>query len=157
MTNPYMGYVLEYGPPALLAGLTVWLLWPAEGDRSKLPEWMTRWQRPAQVPLLEAARRAYSETEESDWAKVRRSLPQATADELLVWYASGISKYSTIQGCKPPSITEKPQDCSGYIFVVCDNEIVAKNGPHEIRGLKVSETDLRAFIARFQAYPGGAI
>jgi hypothetical protein len=113
------------------------------------------------VPLMAAVRRAYSETEDSLYARHGRAIAgvgkgEGTPDELLLWYASGLSQHATFWGCEKSLDRSKPQDLENSHFVVQDGEIVAKKlfGDHPMStGLMVSEKELAAFIQRVPKYP----
>jgi hypothetical protein len=112
------------------------------------------------VPLMAAVRRAYSETKDSLYARHGRAIAgasksEAMPDELLLWYASGLSRNAAIWGCEKPSERSKPQDVENCQFAVQDGEVVAKKLQvgQTITRLMVSEKELAAFIQRVPKYP----
>jgi hypothetical protein len=125
------------------------------------------WERPTavindphddKISLMTAVRRAYSETQDSPYAKLRKraasSVGTATSDEMLAWYATEFSQHSTIWGCNEPSNTLEPQDFTDFHFVVQGGEIVAKKPFRDyplITRLMVSEKELVAFIEDVKA------
>ena len=123
-------------------GFTVWRRFPEDRNDDK-------------VPLMIAVRRVCAETEDTLYARHGRAIAgvgkgEGTPDELLLWYASGLSQHATIWGC------EKSLDIENCHFVVQDGEIVAKKifGDHPmITRLMVSEKELVAFIQRVPKYP----
>jgi hypothetical protein len=119
------------------------------------------WERPTddKISLMTAVRRAYSETQDSPYAKLRKRAASsvrgtATSDEMLAWYATGLSRHSTIWGCNEPSNTLEPQDFTHFHFVVQRGEIVAKKPFRDyplVTRLMVSEKELVAFIEDVKA------
>jgi hypothetical protein len=112
------------------------------------------------ISLTDAARHAYSETEGTMFATMAevagRSLSgQARANTILEFYARGMSRHSTMWGCKEPSVVSRSHDLTNYNIVNRDGVLVALEnwGTTEIADLKVSQRGLDAFIERVHKFP----
>lgn len=103
------------------------------------------------IPLLTAARRAYSETDDSTYAVMAERIggggkAKATPEELLLMYVNGLCRSSKIWGCKAPSDLTKEQNMQDYIFYLEGDGLVARKGNSRIDNLLISKSDLAAFI-----------
>jgi len=116
----------------------------------------------SKITLKDAARRAYSQTEECDWAVLGASvggknITDASPDDMLMWYASGLVRHSKVWGLKEPSDTTRPHDLSGYTLEWRGESIIGRNGKAIIGNLMISERDLQAFVDKVRKFPDASI
>ena len=160
-------YISDWSPAAILlatlgAGAFVAVFYNAIRT---LPVTITD-SKPAEtadlIPIVDAARRAYSETEGSTFATMaERGLftsdkSTSQSDRVLIAYANNLEKHATIWGCKKPAITPRPQNLSGFVIDwIADDHLIAREqfGPAIIDNLMVGESDLTKFIDRIRRFP----
>jgi hypothetical protein len=113
------------------------------------------------ISLMAAARRAYSDTQNSQFAKMAESRlagdhDEPSPEETLLYYARTMARKMKIIGCKAPSDVSKEHDISAdYRLEIEGDGIIARKryGKGFIDHLAVDKSDLDAFIERVCAFP----